>query len=67
MERYSVACLAPLSCGGARNRGRTGMPLMQEAADFKSDVSTNFTIRAGMGNEDNPKQNSPDNDGWRGL
>lgn len=43
------------------------MPLMQEAADFKSDVSTNFTIRAGMGNEDNPKQNSPDNKGWRGL
>jgi hypothetical protein len=40
---------------------------MQEAADFKSDVSTNFTIRASMGNEDNPKQNSPDNEGWRGL
>jgi hypothetical protein len=36
---------------------------MQEAADFKSDVSTNFTIRASMDNEDNPKQNSPDNDG----
>ena len=31
---------------GARDRNRTGMPLMQEAADFKSDVSTNFTTRA---------------------
>ena len=32
---------------GARDRNRTGMPVIHEAADFKSDVSTNFTTRAG--------------------
>lgn len=33
---------------GARDRNRTGMPVIHEAADFKSDVSTNFTTRAGL-------------------
>jgi len=32
---------------GARDRNRTGMPVIHEAADFKSDVSTYFTTRAG--------------------
>ncbi len=31
---------------GARNRNRTGTPAINEAADFKSAVSTNFTTRA---------------------
>jgi hypothetical protein len=31
---------------GARDRNRTGTPVIHEAADFKSDVSTNFTTRA---------------------
>ena len=31
---------------GARGRNRTGMPVIHEAADFKSDVSTYFTTRA---------------------
>jgi hypothetical protein len=31
---------------GASNRGRTGTPLFRKAADFKSAVSTNFTIEA---------------------
>jgi hypothetical protein len=36
-------------CGlvfGARDRNRTGTPVIHEAADFKSDVSTYFTTRA---------------------
>ena len=33
---------------GARDRNRTGTPAMNEAADFKSAVSTNFTTRAPM-------------------
>jgi hypothetical protein len=37
---------------------------MQEAADFKSDVSTNFTIRASSV-DDTPNENSPDNVDWR--
>ena len=32
---------------GARDRNRTGTPAMNEAADFKSAVSTDFTTRAG--------------------
>ena len=52
---------------GARSRNRTGMPLMQEAADFKSDVSTSFTIRAaGRFVDDTRNKTSPDNNGWRG-
>ena len=39
------AAVAALS-GGASNRGRTGTPLCRKAADFKSAVSTNFTIEA---------------------
>ena len=31
---------------GARDRNRTGTPVIHEAADFKSDVSTYFTTRA---------------------
>jgi hypothetical protein len=31
---------------GARDRNRTGTPVIHEAADFKSDVSTNSTTRA---------------------
>ena len=31
---------------GARGRNRTGTPAINEAADFKSDVSTYFTTRA---------------------
>lgn len=31
---------------GAPSRGRTGTPLFRKAADFKSAVSTNFTIGA---------------------
>jgi hypothetical protein len=31
---------------GAPGRNRTGTPAMNEAADFKSDVSTNFTTGA---------------------
>jgi hypothetical protein len=31
---------------GASNRNRTGTPAMNEAADFKSAVSTYFTIEA---------------------
>ena len=31
---------------GARDRNRTGTPAMNEAADFKSAVSTDFTTRA---------------------
>ena len=31
---------------GARDRNRTGTPVIHEAADFKSDVSTSFTTRA---------------------
>ena len=31
---------------GARGRNRTGTPAINEAADFKSDVSTSFTTRA---------------------
>jgi hypothetical protein len=31
---------------GASNRNRTGTPLFRKAADFKSAVSTNFTIEA---------------------
>ena len=37
-------CLKLLN--GARDRNRTGMPVIHEAADFKSDVSTYFTTRA---------------------
>ena len=37
-------CLRLLS--GARDRNRTGTPVIHEAADFKSDVSTYFTTRA---------------------
>ena len=33
---------------GARSRGRTGTPHCWKAADFKSAVSTYFTIRAGL-------------------
>ncbi len=33
-------------CSGARDRNRTGTPVIHEAADFKSDVSTYFTTRA---------------------
>ena len=35
-----------MSLSGARDRNRTGMPVIHEAADFKSDVSTYFTTRA---------------------
>ena len=53
---------------GARSRNRTGMPLMQEAADFKSDVSTSFTIRAaGQFVDDTRNKTSPGNGGWRGY
>jgi hypothetical protein len=38
--------LGAIQVGGASNRGRTGTPLFRKAADFKSAVSTNFTIRA---------------------
>ena len=31
---------------GARDRNRTGTPVIHEAADFKSDVSTYFTTQA---------------------
>ncbi len=31
---------------GASDRNRTGTPAMNEAADFKSAVSTNFTTEA---------------------
>ena len=31
---------------GARDRNRTGTPVIHVAADFKSDVSTYFTTRA---------------------
>ncbi len=31
---------------GAPGRNRTGTPAINEAADFKSDVSTNFTTGA---------------------
>ena len=34
---------------GARDRNRTGTPVIHEAADFKSDVSTYFTTRAHPG------------------
>ena len=42
--RYAFC--SELSCIGARDRNRTGTPVIHEAADFKSDVSTNFTTRA---------------------
>ena len=35
-----------LKVSGAPGRNRTGTPAMNEAADFKSDVSTNFTTGA---------------------
>ena len=35
-----------LSNAGARDRNRTGTPAINEAADFKSAVSTYFTTRA---------------------
>ena len=38
---------------GARDRNRTGTPVIHEAADFKSDVSTYFTTRAGWSWETN--------------
>ena len=41
---YSIH--SELSNTGARDRGRTGTPVIHEAADFKSDVSTYFTTRA---------------------
>ena len=35
-----------IATDGARDRNRTGTPVIHEAADFKSDVSTYFTTRA---------------------
>ena len=35
-----------ITVAGARDRNRTGTPAMNEAADFKSAVSTDFTTRA---------------------
>ena len=65
-KRCVIAWHIQLSIG-ARNRGRTGTLHFWKAADFKSDVSTNFTIRA-----ERPivKQNSPGNavdgaENWR--
>ena len=42
----SVIAWHMLKCIGARDRNRTGTPVIHEAADFKSDVSTYFTTRA---------------------
>lgn len=39
LKRYGLV-------NGARDRNRTGTPVIHEAADFKSDVSTYFTTRA---------------------
>ncbi len=44
IQRYLAACY--MCWFGARSRNRTGTPLFRKAADFKSDVSTNFTTRA---------------------
>ena len=41
-SNFGVAC----ETIGARGRNRTGTPHLWKAADFKSDVSTNFTTRA---------------------
>ena len=38
--------VAGQSTSGAPGRNRTGMPLIQEATDFKSAVSTDFTTGA---------------------
>jgi hypothetical protein len=49
-------------------RGSNPYAPIKEAADFKSDVSTNFTIRAsGLTIDDNPNETSPGNAGWRGC
>ena len=42
----SVFARHSVKCSGARDRNRTGTPVIHEAADFKSDVSTYFTTRA---------------------
>ena len=43
------ACNSKLSIAGAWNGNRTRTPAMNEAADFKSAVSTYFTIQAQRG------------------
>jgi hypothetical protein len=62
MERYSGTCLAPFVVLWCPEPGSNRYAPFQEAADFKSDVSTNFTIRAPgriAAAEDTRKQNSP--------
>ena len=44
---------------GASNRNRTGTPAMNEAADFKSAVSTYFTIEATNTSTELSNKNAP--------
>ena len=46
-QNFTCYCFySELLSVGARDRNRTGTPVIHEAADFKSDVSTYFTTRA---------------------
>ena len=50
-----------VAVAGASSRNRTGTPPFRQAADFKSAVSTNFTIEAQAAIV-KQKRNSPGND-----
>jgi hypothetical protein len=45
-DRFGSVMIFTIEKIGASNRNRTGTPAMNEAADFKSAVSTYFTIEA---------------------